>query len=389
MDTEHDESPIVSHLTWDKPVYWIHNQKFIPQIFDGTLSQDLTALKKFNAVTFRLDGRLQADLAAWKQVKEMAYFYREQGYYILWEMDLGLFASLTKPITNQAQYLSLTLSLEHFRDVLWQEFKDQTLGISIYRGSADFSETFPWNDWQITNLQAWLRETFGDLQSFKQETGIAIQAFEDVNPVSLLDHQAGKGLMNAFCCNVAVEYLDLLANRLPDTLPCYLMLDLENIHSLLWQAQLVHPERFERFGLILKGAQLPFKALGWEEGTSPFGYFAQHPQAIPPLEEATIGICLPPMDFYRPSQWQGIEQGLYWLKSTGKPFRLIAESHLVTEWDGLDYLLYNPHGLSSQGRRKLQGFCAAGGTVVTLGSTLGLAEEISFEDFIKIEAEKS
>ena len=48
------------------------------------------------------------------------------------------------------------------------------------------------------------------------------------------------------------------------------------------------------------------------------------------------------------------------------PFRLIAEENIITNWDGLDTLIFAPSLLGSQGIRKLQGFLAAGGEVVSL-----------------------
>lgn len=62
----------------------------------------------------------------------------------------------------------------------------------------------------------------------------------------------------------------------------------------------------------------------------------------------------------------------------GEDVRFISESRLVTEWDGVDYLLVDPAMVTHRCRRSLNGFCAAGGVVVSLAEEIGLGEEISF-----------
>jgi len=59
--------------------------------------------------------------------------------------------------------------------------------------------------------------------------------------------------------------------------------------------------------------------------------------------------------------------------------RLIPEEKLNEEWNGLDRLVVFSEALSPQGKRKLLGFIAAGGTVATIGHPLGLPEEESIE----------
>jgi hypothetical protein len=88
------------------------------------------------------------------------------------------------------------------------------------------------------------------------------------------------------------------------------------------------------------------------------------------------------MSFYHRQHYEGIVEGLDALKKRSISFKLIAESQLTSQWDGLDYLLYSPTGLSTQGKRKLQGFCAAGGTVVSTGALLGLPYEMGLMDWL-------
>ncbi len=337
-----------------------------PRLFEGEWQNGVP--EGFDAVTLYLDGRTQVELD-WKKAREQALQAVEKGYLLLWDMDLGLFDRLAHPLSNQTQFLSLTLSLEHFRDSLWKEFKQQTIGLSLYRGQADFSRRFPWDHGQEQNLKEWLLDC----------------GKEDLAALSLyvLEQQAeSQQLVRLFCRDVAIEYLSLLASRLPDDLLAYLYLDASSLaHAPLHQLQLLNPERFNRLHLALKGQTLPFQAWGWHQPTM-HGYSGALPFVLPHVPEITIGICVPSMSCYHSQHYQGLDQAIRHLQERQLPFKLIAETHLTAQWDGLDYILYAPAGLSVQGKRKLQGFCAAGGTVVSTQHLLELPSELSLNDWL-------
>jgi hypothetical protein len=344
-----------------------NSRYFRPRIFEGNGQADIPP--GFDAVTISLDGRIQSDLN-WTKAREQAQCAIEKGYAVMWNMQLGLFEGLAQPLANQTQFLTLTLSLEHFRDSLWKEFKSQTLGISLFRGVADFSQHFSWDNQQEQNIKEWLQE-------------ICSPSLASLTLSQLQQHTEGQRLIRLFCRDVAIEYLALLATRLPDSLPIYLYLDATSLEgSLLEEIQLFNPERFDRLRLVLKGHQLPFEVCGWESPTA-HGYSGYSSVELPVAEPAGIGICIPPMSFYHWHHDQEFEEGLHVLQKHSIPFKLIAESHLTSQWDGLDYLLYQPLGLSVQGKRKLQGFCAAGGTVVSTGNLLGFPYEISLIDWLR------
>lgn len=329
-----------------------------PRIFEGSLANGIPA--GFDAVTIRLDGRMQAELD-WKIARKEASLATEQGFGLMWAIDLGLFTGLALPLTNQGQFLSLALSLEHFRDSLWHEFKDNTLGVSLYRGAADFSLGFPWDPQHEQNLKSWLKESCS-LEAELPE---------------LRQSQEGRQLLRLFCRDVAVEYLSLLAARLPDTLKAHLFLDMSSFTgSCSDELQYLNPERFDRLQLAIRNARLPFEAMGWGAPT-PCGYSGMNPFQLPEPQENKIGVCVPPMVFNRASHYEGFEEALAYLQRLSISYKFIDENSITAKWDGLDYLLYSPSGLSVQGRRKLQGFCAAGGTAVSTGILMGFPQEIS------------
>lgn len=349
---------------------WDPSRDLKPRIFEGDWCKQELLREHFDAVTIQLDGRIKSTLD-WKEAREQAQKAIDQGYAILWDLQLGLFKELLQPLVNQTQFLSLTLSLEHFRDSIWKEFKSHTIGLSIFRGNADFNQEFVWNQDQEQNLKGWLKDrSCMDLAALDRS--------------SLMHHPVGQQLVRLFCRDVLIEYLALLVNRIPDHLPVYLYLDVASIaHSPIDQLQILNPERFDRLHLILKGSSLPFNAWGWEQPT-PLGYVGQTIRNLPSDTPHSIGLCIPPFNFYHSHHYQGLKEGIAALQQQSLPFKLIAENQLTIQWDGLDYLLYTSAGLSGQGKRKLQGFCAAGGTVIATHDLLGLSQEMSLVDWLSI-----
>jgi hypothetical protein len=283
-------------IIWDRPFYYVKGKRFIPKIGENT-------------TVIAIDGRLNASLD-WMRQREQAHVLIEQGQAILWEIDLGLFSQLTFPLTNQSQYLSLGLSLEHFQDTLWKDFQDYSIGLTVFRGSADFSLDLPWKE-----------EFFGQALPIKEDT--------------------------LFCCDVAAEYLSLLVARFSNTIPIYVNLDTAAVSSPLEQAILLHPERWEFLNLYLTNCQLPILSLGLEP------------------TKATLAICLPPLERAKFGYFNELESIFESLIEEEIPFRIISETHLTIQWDGLDKLIYLPEHLSAQGQRKLNGFSAAGGEIIS------------------------
>lgn len=341
----------------------IPEQKFPKKIYEGNLEKNVPA--DFDAVTIYLEGGVRSPLN-WKNQREQALKAVENGFSIMWDFDLGLIDHLPLPLANEGQFLSLTLAFEHFRDTLWSEFKSETVGVSLFRGSADFTRWFPWDKQQEENLQVWLLEAGLKAMDLKELSG----------------SEAGRQVLRLYCRDVVIEYLAMLAARLPDRLLPYLFLDIEGVNlSVLDEMQLLNPERFEYFNLAIKGNKIPIQAIGWRKPTSQ-GYSGVKGESLPSESLVTVGVCIPPMYRHHPRYFEGLEDGVKLLQENKISFKLIAESHLTLEWDGLDYLLYCPAGLTDQGKRRLQGFCAAGGTAISVGELIALPHEILLDDFI-------
>lgn len=360
------EDEITQGITWDAPYFFLESQKFTPLIYDSPYL-GAPVPSGYNAVKITLDGKMTSHLD-WELVRKAAHEYVEKGIYLFWDFELGLFSDLTFPLSDSSQYLALVLAVEYFRDSFWQEFQPFTIGLCLYRGDSDFSFGFEWDEKQELSFQEWIQEIFFDLEDLRKETGISLSSFERFTHQEFSVNDEGRRLVSLFCRNACVEYLELLANRLPDALQLFIALE-TLVKDPLTEALLLSKERYDRFHLAIRGGILEHQGFEWSKE----GVFCYKD-----LSSISIGICLPPMDMYRPSQYAQLQDAMQKMMEGKIKFRLIPEESLITQWDGLDYLVVAACGLSSQGMRKLQGFCAAGGTVVVLGSSLGLVNEISF-----------
>lgn len=361
MQDEVIEPHPANELVWDKPFFYLDKEKFIPKIYELDWPEEIP--EGFNAVSIALDGSLKSELE-WKAQCDLAFRYTEKGFKIFWKISLGLFDRLNFPLRNQTQFQSLALSLEHFRDTLWKEFRSQTIGLSIYEGPADFSQNFPWDESQIDNWHGWANERFGNM-----------------------DVLQNKAILRLYCRDAAAEYLNLLAERLPDTLPIFILLDVSEITEPVESLQLLAADRYERVHVAAKGCPWKLQEFTWEDGLCTSGFIGRESIAIH-SDETKIGLCLPSMEMVRKENYSGINEALKNLITRKVSFKSIPENLLITEWDGLDDLIFTPSGLSPQGKRKLQGFCAAGGRALSLGPLIGLSNETDYQTYM-FESESS
>lgn len=290
--------------------------------------------------TIILDGRMQSEMD-WSKERTLALKSIEKGNSIMWHMEMGLFSGLSKALANQPQFLALGLALDYFRDSFWKDVLLGSIGLSLYRGPSDFSVQFPWDSEQEQNYQTWVADRVEACQSVESSF-----------------------LRSLYCRDVCVRYITLLASRLPDNLPVFLHLDgAQNGISLTKEIQLLHPELFKGVQLILSNHHLP-----WGSSSS--------------QGEVSVGVCIPPQSCYHLKYYEGLEEAIRELQRGSISFKLIPEANLTAEWDGLDFLFYSGSGISPEGKRKLLGFCAAGGTPIGTSKLLGLPGEISFQDWL-------
>jgi hypothetical protein len=347
MSEHHEETQEIEkdHFRWERPHFYFQGEKYIPQIYYG--QENVT--QESNCVVITLDGSMTSSLD-WKSARQKA-LELPSNIKILWNMKMGLFSYLTFPLTKEMQFQSFIIALKHFRETLWKEFKERSLGVILYEGRLDFKRGFLWD----TDQEA----DFGGWQKLHSVTGEISQ-----------DH------MRLYCRDACSEYLQLLQDGLSDAVPAFLLFDAQSIQDPLTFAQMIASDRWNRFHLAIKRPPFKTQHLTWQGTTI---------QASHDPKPITTGVCIPSSDTIHSINFQGLNEALTLLIQKNIPFRLMSESYLTAEWEGIDHLIYTAVGTSVQGKRKLQGFCAAGGVPVYVGNKgLNISDEISLEQFARV-----
>lgn len=284
----------------------------------------------------------------WKEAIHLAKKAKQDNQKILWKLELGLFANLYFPLSHEAQFLTLRLGLDHFLETLYQEFKEETLGAIVFEGNSDFLFGFPWNQEQELNLKKWMQE-------------------EEVTPNQLAKTEEGLHFLRLFCRDVCADFLKQLTANVPDALHIFLLLNPSEVKDPLLMGHLISPECFERIHFLFKEPAL----------------FYPEPTFFEVSDNKKIAVLWPSIQLKHPKFYEGLKVPLLNFLENGTKFRYIPEPFLTHMWDNLDSIIFNPDSLSTQGKRKLQGFCSAGGYAVSTGNLIGLTNEITFIDFLK------
>jgi hypothetical protein len=250
-----------------------------------------------NIAIITLDAKTTSALD-WTKARTEALQKIATGKKILWHLDFGCFRDFMKPISNQEQFLALTLAVDHFISTLSNEFRSYSKGMLIYQGPADFAETIP------------------------------VGEIEGTDPLE----------RSLKARNIASDYLQQLITKLPDTISAYIAFDRMASDALI--TDLSHdPSAYGRLKILPD-------AHSWS-----------------PEADLSTGLLMPPMHL---TQSVHLESFRNVDRVIDLQYKKIPESRLIHHWSGLDRLYYVEGALSSQGRRQLQGFIAAGGEVVTL-----------------------
>jgi hypothetical protein len=305
----------IPFASWDQKQFLLNGKPFTPVIYEG----DGAPPEGFNACVIRLRGRVEDDLY-WQEELDSARNWIQKGYYILWELDFG-FPKVAWEDEQAFQTLKIA-AIEFSKH--FPEFESASLGILLYKGSADLTES-----------------------SSSQEKRL-------------------------FCLDSLVHYFSMLAPYLPDVLPHLCALDGAEISTGDF-LELVSKERFEHLMLAVKGEHLPYGALSWQKGGSPFGYLGSEAYKVN-AKEVKTGVIF--------TKEKGLlENAIALLKENGIPFRILYEDFVVSEWDGLDQIIYLGE-MNLKVKRILLGFAAAGGQAVCEDESL--SGRVSMREYVEM-----
>jgi hypothetical protein len=296
------------------------------------LLSDQPCTGNFPVVT--LDASIRSDLV-WSDAIAQAERLMADQTHFLWRLDFGLFDRLGFDLENQSQFLTLSLAVKHFYEAIGDRFDGYALGVVIYKGDL----SLPPSSCSDDRFDEWRGVRFPD----------------DDAPAELQLRMLHRR-------DVAIDYLQLLASYFSEDTPLFAMVDVAQVSDPIVSMLQLDRERWEGITPVVRGA--PFwEAAVWDQDdiicfTDPDD--APAVALMIPNSESTSGVAL--------EQLRLPAQAL-------EAYRVVPEEYLITEWSGLDRLIVASSGVAPMGLRRLQGFCAAGGTVVTIGDSLSLAVE--------------
>jgi hypothetical protein len=236
----------------------------------------------------------------WKQ--ELSLAEKQKGK-VIWEFALGL-----RDLSDPAFFQSYVIAMDLFKEKVWPLFGASSEAVSLYRGgliSCD-EELF----------QEWLQDLYAEK-----------------SPLNLVGRMR-QHLYRVFCLNALLEYLHRLGSYLPDSVPLLVEIQLP---EGMTRAEAAHLLSKERFGHLQT--------------------------ALAPLQ-SSVALCLPAEEEMTLPVLRELDELIDSLEEEQIAFRIIPEALLTEEWEGLDRLFVLEKTLTAQGKRRLQGFTAAGGEVV-------------------------
>lgn len=244
----------------------------------------------------------------WRPLRAQALNAIASGKKILWFLDFGLFSELQKPLSDAGQFLNFSHAIEHFKEKIWSEFHKFSLGVALYRGDADYSTQFNWDE----SFPEWCQD----------------RKVQKEDPL----------MKKLFARDVCVEYLIQLSQKILGEITPYVIFDKMPEDRLL-QALLTAPDRYEEIQHYFTSAKFQWKT----------------------DEEKSVGICMPSFSMVDSVYLTPYRKILEDFKE--EDCKLIPEDQLIAAWHGLDTLYVHTDAISPSGQRKMQGFIAAGGTV--------------------------
>jgi hypothetical protein len=298
-------------------------QTFFPIIAEGqTCIQDA-----YNTYYIVLPCSIHSDLN-WEKEKLFAQKVLEQGSKILWGLDFHL-ENKKFPLEHKMQFTAFKLAVQTFVDTLYTDFSQNTLGVCLYKGSADLIK--------------------------------GAQQIEDLDKL--------------------VSFLSLFFTYLPDSIRPFVFLDAKNIDNPYDFFQFFSKERFTYFTLIIKNHPLfpyhCFSSIHDKHSPYSLGYIGPNyrPQKF---KIPDLGIAIATQK--NPVVKKQVNAVFSFLQDY--PLRVIDINYLI-EIDQLNQVIIFDQTLNSINRRHIMGFCAAGGKVITVGALQGFCKEISWEEFKK------
>ena len=277
-----------------------------------------------------LDADLHSSLNFSEKIEEIEQIIYE-GKRLYFEFRFGLNPEIHN-FKDQMHFMSLSIAIATFIEKIFESYQEHIDGVFLYRGLGDFR---------------------GAIDNHKE---LREQREEFIGDLKRSEH-----LDRLFALQVLMEYLHKLAAPLPEEISWNVLLNFKTILRPSYQAELLAAYTFPYIKPSVKGALVPTEGFAWGRGSSERGYIGNEISEFFFREKAQIAILLPPMGCFC---YDLLDAKLIELNETGHPYKLIPEEMLNESWHLIDDLYIFEDRVTSEGRRMLAGFEAAGGRVL-------------------------
>lgn len=241
----------------------------------------------------------------------------EKAESLFWQFDFGLETGMLH-LKDPALFSSCALALEQFRKDILPHYAEKTRGVSLFKGRFDIDTRLFWD--------AGMEEHFAERMA---DFGLQVAEAETRDLQRTL-----------FSVDLFAQFLHRLLSILPEEIETRCEFDLQGKMNPTLATLLFSRARFEHLVLRLEGAPTFLQASSVE-----------------------VGVLIPTDAVMTADVFKKLENLLGHLQEQKIIFRCIPELLLGEEWGGLEKLATIPDTLSVPGRRLLQGFTVAGGTI--------------------------
>jgi hypothetical protein len=255
--------------------------------------------------------------------------------------------------------LSLTLPLETAREQLssfWLQLSDDlrtvTAGVMLFSGAVEelTQQVWPWVP-----------------EGHFAEWCSSLQASPEID----LKPYYGVALLDLWTTQLTSDLFDKPL--------CFACLDASRCDDLLGFYQLTQRTRNEQLHIFWRTPQPEYIAdLVWQQGVAAEGFLATQQ---PMLGQCDTALCLPAASCWQSDIWNQLKDPLDQLSECAIAYRPVSQELMALMWTGFDRLIVVSAALTSLERRQLAGFAAAGGQVVVIGASIGIADEITFAEW--------
>ncbi len=351
---KHLDDDFINFYQEGKPFYpkICENYKsFDPQFFHGSL------------VTLDLSQKSTLD---WDSQFAVVDELIDRGSSIFWDLYLGINAD-SFSYDDYFLFQSLSIGIAQFIEKFWKKFQGHCLGINLFRGQLNLAESIRWSEKEKDIFRLWLSQ-----KQFDRSLGTNFET----------PHKTHPQILRIYAVERLSDYLHQLGASFPEEAAIFATFNAFDIDSPSMQAQLLSKQRFPHIRLSAANVKCPLFGIRWHSGMMRGGVLSNKPSEDERQKSSPLtGVCIPLDSHFSDSTYNILDQIFAYLKKYDHDYRIIPEALFTEYWDGLDQILICPQCLSEEGIRKLMGFQAAGGEVVTCQGELDLPNIVSWDEF--------